>query len=303
MARCLEVRVAADGETAEELLRVLRPFCPDGVVAVQALEAADDDAGWDGAQPAGPVTVRGYLPLDETTAATQRKIEEAVWHLSAIAPGKLDGPSFAEVREEDWANAWKRYYRPQRVGRRLLVAPTWEGIAAQPGDVVVRLDPGAAFGTGLHPTTRLALQLLEQTALAGTRVLDVGTGSGILAIAAAKLGAAHVTAVDTSEVAIAAAQENSAVNELTDRIDVRLGSLAAAPGAYEVVVANIVAKVHVALAPDLIAAVAPGGVLLLSGIIEPAELEVMLTFAAQGFIPVERLEEGDWRALRLRREA
>lgn len=306
VARWLEVSVEADTETAEELMGVLRRSCPDGVVAVQALEATDSDAGWDGTTPAGPVTLHGYLLIDQETEARRRQIEEAVWHVSAIAPGPVAGPTFREVREEDWANAWKQYYRPQRIGRRLLLVPTWENAAAGPEDVVVRLDPGAAFGTGLHPTTRLALQLLESTALADARLLDVGTGSGILAIAAAALGAHSVLALDTSAVAVEVARENVRVNAREAVITVREGSVGGAPAdaelPFDVVVANIVAKVLTLLAPDLVAAVAPGGQLILSGIIEPAELELMVTFGALGFVPVERQAEGDWRALRLQRE-
>jgi ribosomal protein L11 methyltransferase len=304
--RWLEVAVEADAETAEELMGVLRRYCPDGVVAVQSLEAADSDAGWDGSVPAGPVTVRGYLPVDDQTDLRRRQIEVALWHLTQIAPGKLVGPIFQQLREEDWANAWKRYYRPQRIGRRLLLGPTWEEFASGPDDVVVRLDPGNAFGTGLHPTTRLALQLLEGTSLTGVRLLDVGAGSGVLAIAGALLGARAVLALDTNADAVRVTGENARVNGQDGRIRAREGSLdllrLEPEPQFEVVVANIVAKVLTQLAPDLAAAVAPGGELLLSGVIEPAELELMLTFATLGFLPVERQSEGDWRALRLHRE-
>lgn len=304
MARWLEAVVEADAETAEALLSVLRPLCPDGVVAVQALEATDADAGWDGAAPAGPVTLRGYFLLDGQATVRRRQIEEAVWHLSTIAPSAVTGPTFREIGEEDWANAWKQYYRPQRIGRRLLLTPTWENVASEPEDVVVRLDPGAAFGTGLHPTTRLALQLLEATPLAGARLLDVGTGSGVLAIAGVLLGAQAATALDTSPVAVEVARENVGVNVLSDRIRVQEGSADGAQyrESFDIVVANIVAKVLTVLAPALAAAVAPGGQLLLSGVIEPAELELLVTFATFGFLPIEHLAEGDWRAIRLQRE-
>ena len=294
--------VEADSETAEELSRVLQRFCPDGVVAVQTLDAADSDAGWDATAPVGPVTVRGYLPFSSGGSVAREQIAEAVWHVSTVAPSPIRGPSFREIQEEDWANAWKQYFHPQRIGRRLLLAPTWEDPAAGPEDVVVRLDPGAAFGTGLHPSTRLALQLLEGTRLEGVRLLDVGAGSGVLAIASALMGAADVLAVDTSPVAVEVARENARVNGQECRITVREGSLEVVTGTFDVIVANIVAKVLIELAPALSAALAPGGQLLLSGIIEPAEVETMLIFATHRLIPVERLAEGDWRALRLRRE-
>lgn len=306
MPSWLEVSVEADAETAEEVTGVLRRYCPDGVVAVQALEATDSDVGWGASTPDGPVTLRGYLPVDAGTAASRRQIEVAMWHVSRIAPGKLVGPIFAEVREEDWANTWKQFYRPHRVGQRLLLGPTWEDVPGGPEDVVLRLDPGNAFGTGLHPTTQLALQLLERTPLSGVRLLDVGTGSGVLAIAAALLGAREVLAVDTSADAVRVAAENAQVNGQAARITVLAGSMDAVQGPgmppFDIVVANIVAKVLTVLAPDLTAAVAPGGQLLLSGIIEPAELELMVTFATYGFLPVERQAEGDWRCLRLQRE-
>ncbi|HEV7215656.1 MAG TPA: 50S ribosomal protein L11 methyltransferase, partial [Chloroflexota bacterium] len=182
----------------------------------------------------------------------------------------------------------------------------WEDVQGGPEDIVLRLDPGNAFGTGLHPTTQLALQLLERTRLDGARVLDVGTGSGVLAIAAALLGADAVLAVDTSADAVRVAAENARVNGQEERIKVLAGSLDVVQALrlppFEIVVANIVAKVLIELAPALTAAVAPGGQLLLSGIIEPAELELMLTYATFGFLPNERQAEGDWRCLRLQRE-
>lgn len=307
MASWLEVAVEANPEAAEELMGVLRRYCPDGVVAVQALTAADSDAGWDGSAPDGPVTLRGYLPVDAHTNGRRQEIETAVWHVSCLAPGVVVGPTFQELREEDWANAWKKFYRPQRIGRRLLLGPTWEAFSSGPDDVVLRLDPGNAFGTGLHPTTRLALQLLEGTPLVGVRLLDVGAGSGVLAIAGALLGAGEVLALDTSADAVRVTAENARVNGQAERITVREGSAdlvrQEANPQFDVVVANIVAKVLIQLAEDLTAAVAPEGQLLLSGIIEPAELELMVTFATFGFLPVERLAEADWRALRLQRLA
>ncbi|MCL4508613.1 MAG: 50S ribosomal protein L11 methyltransferase [Chloroflexi bacterium] len=299
----IEVTVEADPETAEELTGVLRPLCPDGIVALQHMQPAEEgaDADWAGAIPAGPVVLRGYLPA-AGTADTQRRIEEAVWHLSRIAPAPISGPAFREVTEEDWANAWKQHYHAQRIGEHLIVVPSWEDFEGDSGDKIIRLDPGGAFGTGLHPTTRLALRLLEHAAVTGSHVLDAGAGSGILAIAAALLGADRVTAVDVSDVAVEVARQNVAANHLSDRIQVEVGSVAvgvrAGGGRFSVVVANIIARVLLELADDLVEALPPGGTLILSGIIDSAELEVLIGFAARGLDPVERLQEGEWRAIK-----
>ncbi len=160
MAQWVEVAIDTDSEAAEALVGVLRPFCPDGVVATQGLEGIEADGSWDGSTPAGPVSIRGYVPEGSFDPAAQRRIEEAVWHVSVISPNPVQGPRFRVVQEEDWANNWKQHYHAQRIGQRLLLVPTWETVTPAGDDVVIRLDPGAAFGTGLHPTTRLALRLL-----------------------------------------------------------------------------------------------------------------------------------------------
>ncbi|MCL5946429.1 MAG: 50S ribosomal protein L11 methyltransferase [Chloroflexi bacterium] len=209
------------------------------------------------------------------------------------------------MTEEDWADAWKQHYHMQRIGDRLVIVPTWESYAGEPDDLIIRLDPGAAFGTGLHPTTRLALRLLEHAARPAKHLLDVGTGSGILAIAGALLGAQHVVAVDVHEVAVGVARANIAANNLTEQITVLVGSatdgLEWSGQPFDVVIANIIARVLIDLADSLAKAVPIGGELILSGIIEAAEIEVLITFAVRGFEPIERYEEGEWRAHRLLR--
>lgn len=224
------------------------------------------------------------------------------------------------LAEEDWANAWRRHYRVMRVGERTVVAPSWLEYEAGPEDIVLRLDPGMAFGTGLHPTTQLCLRLLERYAKPGRRTMDLGTGSGILAIAAAKLGAGPIVALDNDPVAIEVAAENIAINQVSDKIVAAVGSLGAgsrmghwlsgdfgdttpdpatgsAPEQCELIAANLIAKVLVILAADLYAALAPGGSLISSGIIIDREPDVIAAFAAAGLQPVERHQEGEWVAL------
>ncbi|MCL4541438.1 MAG: 50S ribosomal protein L11 methyltransferase [Chloroflexi bacterium] len=307
MTRWVEVSVEADSEAAEELIGLLRQYCPDGIVASQKMEPAAEgaDADWAGAIPSGPLTLRGYFVSNDSASTARRQIEESIYYLSRISPQSIAEPQFREITEEDWADAWKQHYHMQRIGDRLVIVPTWESYAGEPDDLIIRLDPGAAFGTGLHPTTRLALRLLEHAARPAKHLLDVGTGSGILAIAGALLGAQHVVAVDVHEVAVGVARANIAANNLTEQITVLVGSatdgLERSGQPFDVVIANIIARVLIDLADSLAKAVPIGGELILSGIIEAAEIEVLITFAVRGFEPIERYEEGEWRAHRLLR--
>ena len=206
------------------------------------------------------------------------------------------------VREEDWAESWKQYYKPLRIGKNLVVKPGWEAYQPQPGDKVIELDPGMAFGTGLHPSTQLCLQALEDLVRPGMTVLDVGTGSGILSIAAALLGAGDgqgggILAVDTDWLAVAATRENAARNRLA--LDVRLGSLAdVAERPWDLVVVNILAPVIKEMLRDgLLDYVAPDGSLLLSGIIDEQLPIIEAALAAAGGRIHQQRQINDWLVL------
>jgi ribosomal protein L11 methyltransferase len=192
-----------------------------------------------------------------------------------------------------------------RIGRRLVIRPTWRRHRAAAHDVVLALDPGMAFGTGLHPTTRLCLAAIEIAGargdLDGARVLDVGCGSGILAIAAARLGAAGVLGLDIDPIAIEATSANARRNRLARRVRARQGTLPSGAGPHEVVLANLIASLLITLAAPLHEELRPGGLLLASGIFADREAEVVAAFGAAGLGVVERSAEGDWVALAARR--
>ena len=211
----LEASVQVDGEAAEAVTEVFNRYGRGGAVLSTDF---DDDSG-----DAAVVTVKTYLSLDEEGRKTRRRIEEALWHLSQIYP--LPPPQFRELTENDWANAWKKHYHVLRVGQRIVIKPRWQEYEPRPDDIVIELDPGMAFGTGLHPTTRMCLQALEEHLEPGARVLDLGTGSGILAIAAAKLGAGSVLALDNDPLAVKAVRANVQSNGVQDLVTVELGSL------------------------------------------------------------------------------
>jgi ribosomal protein L11 methyltransferase len=220
----------------------------------------------------------------------------------ALAAARAHGGSLAEIADEDWGEGWKKDFRPLDVGR-VRVRPSWIDEPPPPGAAEVVIDPGMAFGTGSHPTTSLCLAALSDLLAErpGASVLDVGTGSGLLAIAARKLGAGRVAANDEDPVAVEVARENAARNGAA--LELTVEPLEAIPGTFDVVVANILANVLVALAPVLAAKLAPGGVLLLSGILAPQEDEVRRAHVAAGLAPVPARErrDGEWSLLALTR--
>ena len=202
------------------------------------------------------------------------------------------------VDEEDWATAWKKYYFPTKIGERLVICPSWESYAPAPGETVLTMDPGMAFGTGTHETTRLCIQLLEEAVTPGMDLLDIGTGSGILAIAALLFGARAAVGVDIDEVAVRVARENAKANGVGGRARFIAGDLAAkVDGVFPVVTANIVADVIIRLIPDLGRFLTEGGAFIASGIIDARERDVTSALEAAGYRVEKRCESGGWVAL------
>jgi ribosomal protein L11 methyltransferase len=279
---------------------VLRPFAYQESIV---LEQRGDENSLDPAALEPGVLVKIYIAEDRDTPAMRRRIEEILYHLNRLYP--IPAPTFRELAEEDWANAWKDHYHPFRVGQRLWIRPSWEttgkGEPAQPGDITLVLDPGMAFGTGLHPTTQGCLQAIEKLMTPGASVLDVGTGSGILAIAAAQLGATSIAAFDTDELAVRATEANAAENGVSDRIRVWQGEVDSVGGRgvwpmFGLVLANLLAPVVVRLLKEngLLGYVAPTGHLVLSGIILEQGPDVVRAVEEAGGRVVETLARGDW---------
>lgn len=203
-----------------------------------------------------------------------------------------------DVDEEDWSNAWKKYYHPVQVGEHLVVCPSWEAYDRQPDDVVLTLNPGMAFGTGTHDTTRLCMELLEKYITPQDTVLDVGCGSGILAITAALLGANKIIGCDIDEVAVKVAGENAALNGVQDRIAFHQGDLTSqVEGNFQIICANIVADVIIRLSEDAGRYLAKDGIFITSGIIDTREQDVLNALEQNGFQVIERRTSGGWVAL------
>jgi ribosomal protein L11 methyltransferase len=298
----LELSVEADVEAVEAVSEILGRVAPGGTSVEPAFELVDEGLGAriDATRPS---IVRAYVPARDRGAAEQAAAEaaEALGHLQAFGLRPIGELTTRIVHEADWAEAWKAHFPVLRVGKRIVVKPTWLEHEPAPDDVVLDLDPGMAFGTGLHPTTRLCLAGLEAAAergvLADARVLDVGCGSGILAIAAAKLGAASVLGVDTDPIAIEATIANAGRNQAAGRIDARAGSLPSGEPPFDIVLANLIASLLIALAAPLRDELRPGGTLLASGIFVDRETDVRAAFVAVGLAVVDRLAEGEWIAL------
>lgn len=253
------------------------------------------------------VLVKGWFELNEHTHDVLQNVRGRLNELKSdnfgIDLGSLE-MEMQNVADEDWSENWKKYYKPFRVGNRLVVKPTWETYSAQPDDLVIELDPGMAFGTGTHETTNMCMRLLERHLRGGMRVMDVGTGSGILAIAAARLNAKEVLAIDIDPDAVKVAKENIALNGVGNTVRAVVGDLCKSEAMpCELATANIVADAICMLAAPLTRHLEAGGLLICSGIIREREQDVLDAAREAGYTVHDRIEKGEWVALALRNEA
>lgn len=244
-------------------------------------------------------SVSVYVPSDRSYA------DDVAFLRDRMAAAGIDGKlELVGVNEEDWANNWKQYYKPVKIGERIVICPAWETYRPEGEELVVRMDPGMAFGTGTHETTRLMIRLLETHTRPGCRMLDVGTGTGILAICASRLGAGVCRAYDIDPTAVRVARENireSGLENITcDRSDL-LKQVDLEGGQYDLISANIVADILIRMMPDVGAYLAPEGTLLLSGIVAERCDDVVNAAVANGFAVAETLTENGWCALAVRR--
>jgi ribosomal protein L11 methyltransferase len=285
--RWIEIAVPAHAEAVEAVSEILSRVGYNGIAVEVPLERGR------GADH----TVKAYLIDDADAFAKVSDVRDALGHLQAFGLGPIGELTARNVDDKDWLESWKADFVPIRIGA-FLVRPTWSTATAGDGVELV-LDPGMAFGTGLHPTTQQCLEALSTMPLDGKSLLDVGTGSGILAIAAAKRGASPVVAVDTDALAVDAARETAMRNGVA--IPVGEGSAADVPGRFDVVVANIVSPVLQRIAADLAARLSGGGTLLVAGISAPAESATREAFARARLDVLDRSERDDWVALALRR--
>ncbi len=298
----LEISLSVSGEMAEAVAEVLSRYVPNGVMTEQGIQHLDDE---DMGTPAGPIVVRAYVPADERMQVTREQIEHALQFLGMIRP--LPSPSYRTMVNINWMEAWKQHYRPIPIGSRLMILPAWME-SPNAGRVAVKIDPGMAFGTGTHPSTQLCLEfldgLLDDAGHAPTTFIDVGCGSGILAIAALRLGVKSALGVDIDTEALVNARQNAAANGLGSELILGAGSVREIlDGVFPfrsapLVAANILAPVIIRLMQDGLADVlSPGGHMILAGILVSQEAQVAEACRQAGLANTARRQMEDWVAL------
>jgi ribosomal protein L11 methyltransferase len=298
--RWLELTVTCDNEAIEAVSEILGRVGQGSAVRPTRLlrDPADELSARE--DPTAPYEITAHIPEDDAAPAAVEATERALWHLQAFGLRPVGQLRVRSVDDADWTDAWKAGYVPQRIGR-VVIVPSWLKEPIGPDEVALRLDPGMAFGTGLHPTTRGCLRLLQEVLPMPPVVLDMGSGSGILALAALRLGAERAVCYDTDPLAVAATLANAEANGLADRITAQLGPLPASPAAdpYPLVLANLVAAVLIDSAEPLAEHTAPGGTMLASGIIETRADEVLAALMVTGFVLDHRIDDGEWVSLRM----
>src|SRR5215207_1782870 len=303
----LEVSLTVNGELAEAVADVLARFAYSGVMTEQGVKYTDDE---DAGTPTGPITVRAYLEMNDQIEETRQKLEESLYYLGRIQP--LPAASYKQIADQNWMEAWKQHYKPILIDQRIAVVPAWMD-SPDPTRIAIKIDPGMAFGTGTHPTTQLCLELMEvfftQSSIENRQsdiLIDVGCGSGILSIAAIKLGAKSALGVDIDAGSILNARENANTNSIGDELILEVGSLQEIlDGKFPfrkapLVVANILAPVIVRLFDaGLVKLIDEKGAIILSGILQEQAQSVIDAAQKRSLTLKEQRQMGDWVALML----
>jgi ribosomal protein L11 methyltransferase len=306
----LEVSLLVNGELAEAVADVLARFAPNGVVTestgVKYLDEENEGVA------VGPISVRAYLEVNDQLEETRRKLEESLFYLGMIQP--LPAPVYKPIADQNWMEAWKEHYKPIPIGRRLMIVPAWME-SPEPARIPIKIDPGMAFGTGTHPTTQLCLELIEnwfdQSKIENLKskiVMDIGCGSGILSIAALKLGATTALGVDIDPESVKNSRENAEKNGIGAELVLGQGSVAEVKAGQfafafaPLVVANILAPVIIRLFDAGLAdLIEPRGAVILSGILSEQAEKVREAAQAKGLVLTEQRQMGDWVALAMHR--
>lgn len=298
-----------NGDAVEAISNMLAEMGTGGVLIEDPKAIADyaESGLWDAHEftdellQRKEIFIKSYLPQDNNL---MNKIEQIIIELNEIEVRMDLDPTrvtYKPVQEEDWANAWKVYFKPERIGKKTVIKPTWEHYEKQEGDLIIEIDPGMAFGTGNHATTALCLQMLEEYVQPGMDVIDVGTGSGILAIQAGLLGAASVQAMDFDTVAVSAATDNVALNHLEEKVSVcQSDLLAQAKGKADIMVANIIADIIIRLTPTTIDYLKGPKIFISSGIIDTRRDDVLAALKENRFDIIEVRENAGWVAIAAR---
>jgi ribosomal protein L11 methyltransferase len=303
-----EISILTSNEAIEPVSHILHESGASGVVIEDPFDLIKEREDMFGEiyqlnpedYPSEGVLVKAYLPVNSFLGETVEEIKEGITNLVTydidIGENKVE---ISEVNEEEWATAWKKYYHPVKISDKFTIVPTWEDYTPVHSDeLIIELDPGMAFGTGTHPTTVMCIQALERTVKPDDSVIDVGTGSGVLSIAAAMLAADEVRAYDLDEVAVRSARLNVKLNKVQNRVTVDQNNLLnGITGQADVIVANILAEIILRFTVDAFELVKPGGYFITSGIIGPKKEQVKDALEAAGFLIEEVMVMEDWVAI------
>lgn len=288
MALWFEITARTPPALVDDVSELVRAIAPGGITVEEPVDILGPELGFR-VRAGEPVLVRAYVPSSELGALLVEDLR------TSMEPFPSVELTAKPIYEEDWAVSWREFFGVVETGGRVIIVPSWIDHEPAPGQVVVRLDPGQAFGTGHHETTRLCLEALDRLVRPGDRVLDVGTGSGVLSIAAVLLGAGSAYALDIDPIAAEVARRNCADNGVDGAVEVSAGVLREDhEGRYDVAVANITTDANIGLAPAFGRVVRAGGNLVLSGILAPDAGRVIAAMEAEGFAHVDTAEERDW---------